>query len=214
MSRVPAASLARCETCAGALPLLARPDARYCSSPCRQSAYRARRRAELQRIAAEQAAHIPPELTGRHRWVRHAAKRPLRLDGKYASTIDASTWSDYPAAARSRLGEGIGFVLAPGDRILVVDLDHAVGTNGQVASWARRIIEALPTTYMERGRSGTGLHLWFRGEPLAGRRIRRGELALEVYSDRRYIIIGDRVPGTPLELAELPDAAGVIASLT
>jgi hypothetical protein len=26
--------------------------------------------------------------------------------------------------------------------------------------------------------------------------------------------VGDRVPGTPLELAELPDAAGLIASLS
>lgn len=66
---------------------------------------------------------------------------------------------------------------------------------------------------MERGRSGGGLHLWFRGEVPAGRRWRRGEVAVEVYSDRRYMIVGDRVPGMPLSLAELPDAAPRIASL-
>lgn len=96
---------------------------------------------------------------------------------------------------------------------MVIDLDHAVD-DGRVAPWAQRIVDRLPATYMERGRSGTGLHLWFRGEVPAGRRVRRGETAIEVYSDRRYMVVGDRVPGTPLELAELPDAAGVVASLS
>jgi hypothetical protein len=100
-----------------------------------------------------------------------------------------------------------------GDGIVVIDLDHAVEA-GELRPWAERIVDSLPPTYMERGRSGTGLHLWFRGAVPAGRRIRRGELAFEVYSDRRYIIVGDRVPGTPLELAVLPDAAGLVASLT
>ena len=125
---------------------------------------------------------------------------------------DPSTWSDFAAAAGATTGEGVGFVLTASDRIVVVDLDHAV-EGGRVLPWAQRIVDALPATFMERGRSGTGLHLWFRGEVPAGRRIRRGELAIEVYSDRRYMIVGDRVSGTPLELAELPHAAGVIASL-
>lgn len=212
MSYVPAATRTCCEVCSTPLPLRARSDARFCGATCRKAAERARRRAERERITAEQAARIPAELTSRHRWVRHAAKRPLRLDGKYASTIDASTWADFAAAASSRTGEGLGFVLAPGDGILCIDLDHAV-RDGQVLPWAACIVAELPATYMERGRSGTGLHLWFRGEPLAGRRIRRGEIAVEIYSDSRFMIVGDRVPGTPLELAELPDAAGVIASL-
>lgn len=134
------------------------------------------------------------------------------MDGRFAAVNDPSSWSDFDAAAAATAGEGFGFVLTPQDRIVVVDLDHAV-EGGRVLPWAQRIVDALPATYMERGRSGAGLHLWFRGEVPAGRRIRKDELAVEVYSDRRYIIVGDRVSGTPLELAELPDAAGVIASL-
>ncbi|MFP8944709.1 bifunctional DNA primase/polymerase [Streptomyces fenghuangensis] len=202
----------RCEHCAGPLPLTARADARYCSSPCRQAAYRKRRRAEQERVAVEQAARIPTELTARPRWVRHTGKVPLRTDGRFASVNDPSSWSDFATAASSSAGEGVGFVLTAGDRIVVVDLDHAV-ENGRVLPWAQAIVDRLPATYMERGRSGSGLHLWFRGSVPAGRRIRRGEKAVEVYSDRRYMIVGDRVPGTPLELAELHDAAGVIASL-
>lgn len=202
-----------CDRCAGPLPLLSRAGARFCSSPCRQASYRARRAAEQQRVASEQAARVPTELTGRARWVRYSSRKvPLRVDGRFASVNDPSSWSDFETASAAKAGQGFGFVLTASDRVLVVDLDHAV-VDGQVLPWAQRIVDALPPTFMERGHSGTGLHLWFRGEVPAGRRIRKNELAVEVYSDRRYIIVGDRVSGTPLELAELPNAAGVIASL-
>lgn len=209
---MPATRTTQCGRCASPLPILARADARYCGSPCRQADYRARCRDKATRVAAEQVAHVPQELTSRARWVRHVAKRPMRLDGKWASVTDPSTWSDFQSARTCERGDGIGFVLAAVDRIVVVDLDHAV-EDGWLLPWAQRIVDALPSTYMERGRSGTGLHLWFRGEVPAGRRIRKNELAVEIYSDQRYIIVGDRVAGTPLELVELPDAAGVIASL-
>lgn len=164
-------------------------------------------------MSGEQAARIPVELTECPRWVRYSSRKvPLRVDGRFAAVDNPSTWSDFPAVACSKAGEGVGFVLTAGDGIVVVDLDHAV-EGGRVLPWAQRIVDQLPPTYMERGRSGAGLHLWFRGAVSHGRRIRKGELAVEVYSDRRYIIVGDRVPGTPLELAELPDAAGLIASL-
>lgn len=203
----------RCLGCGDALPVLARRHAQTCGARCRQALSRARRRDRAARIAAETVARIPQELTSRARWVRHAAKRPMRIDGRWASVTDPSSWSDYASAQAATSGDGIGYVLTAGDGVVVIDLDHAV-EGGQVLPWAQRIVDALPATYMERGRSGTGLHLWFCGSVPAGRRVRRNELAVEVYSDGRYIIVGDRVPGTPLELAELPDAAGVIASLT
>lgn len=213
MPTAPAVRRTECEHCAGPMPLMARADARYCSAPCRQAAYRQRCRAERERVEEAQAARIPSELTERPRWVRYSARKvPLRTDGRFAAVDNPATWSDFPAAARATAGEGVGFVLTKGDRIVVIDLDHAV-EDGRVLPWAQAIVDQLPPTYMERGRSGTGLHLWFRGAVPHGRRIRRGELAVEVYSDRRYIIVGDRVPGTPLSLAELPDAAGLIASL-
>lgn len=200
------------------MPLLARADARFCSNACRQAAYRARRRAEQQRavverqrVAEEQAARIPSELTSRPRWVRYSSRKvPLRTDGRFASVSDPSSWSDYDAVVKASCGEGVGFVLTAGDGIVVVDLDNSV-KDGRVLPWAQAIIDRLPATYMERGRSGTGLHLWFRGSVPHGRRIRRGEVAVEVYGDRRYMIVGDRVPGTPLELAELP--AGALEAL-
>ncbi|OKH91492.1 bifunctional DNA primase/polymerase [Streptomyces uncialis] len=202
-----------CSRCSGPLPVVARADAQYCSGACRQAAYRARRAETRSRVQAEQAARVPSELRNRARWVRYSARKvPLRTDGRFASVDDPSSWSTYAAAVKASAGEGVGFVLTASDRIVVVDLDHAV-ERGRVLPWAQRIVDALPPTYMERGRSGGGLHLWFRGSVPSGRRWRRGEVAVEVYSDRRYMIVGDRVPGTPLGLAELPNAAARIASL-
>lgn len=213
MTSTASARRTQCEECAGPLPLMARADARYCGATCRKRASRARLAAEQERVAGEQAARIPAELTSRARWVRYSSRKvPLRTDGRFASVQDPSSWSDFQAAAGAQVGEGVGFVLTAGDGIVVVDLDHAV-EDGRVLPWAQAIVDRLPATYMERGRSGTGLHLWFRGAVPHGRRVRRGEVAVEVYSDRRYIIVGDRVSGTPLELAELPDAAGLVASL-
>lgn len=213
MTSTASARRTQCEQCAGPLPLMARSDALYCGATCRKRASRARIAAEQERVAGEQASRIPSELTARPRWVRYSSRKvPLRVDGRFASVDDPSSWSDFPAAVKATAGEGVGFVLTAGDGIVVVDLDHAV-EGGRVLPWAQAIVDRLPATYMERGRSGRGLHLWFRGAVPHGRRIRRGELAVEVYSDRRYMIVGDRVPGTPLELAELPDAAGLIASL-
>ncbi|MET8506808.1 bifunctional DNA primase/polymerase [Streptomyces sp. NPDC004787] len=193
------------------MPLLSRSTSLYCSNACRQAAYRERRRKAAARLADERAARIPVELTSRARWVRYSGRKvPLRVDGRFAAVNDPSSWSDFDAAVSATAGEGIGFVLTAHDRIVVVDLDHAV-EGGRILPWAQCIIGRLPATYMERGKSGTGLHLWFRGSVTAGRRVRRGEEAIEVYADRRYIIVGDRVPGTPLELAELPE--GVVEQL-
>lgn len=209
MTAIVAARRTECEQCAAPLPVMARADARYCGGTCRKRASRARIAAERDRVAAEQATRVPVELTARPRWVRYSShKVPLRVDGRFAAVDDPSSWSDFAAAVKATPGEGVGFVLAAGDGIVVVDLDHAV-TNGRVLPWAQAIVDRLPATYMERGRSGSGLHLWFRGSVPHGRRIRRGELAIEVYSDRRYMIVGERVPGTPLELAELPEGAAV-----
>lgn len=203
----------QCEQCAGPLPLMARADALYCGATCRKRASRARIAAERTRVEGEQAARVPAELRSRPRWVRYSLKKvPLRIDGRFASVQDPSSWSDFTAASKATTGEGVGFVLTASDGIVVIDLDHAV-EGGRLLPWAQAIVDKLPPTYMERGRSGTGLHLWFRGAVPAGRRFRRGQVAVEVYSDRRYMIVGDRVPGTPLSLAELPDAAGLIASL-
>lgn len=193
----------RCQQCTGPMPAMARRHAVVCSSRCRQAAYRARKR------AAERDA-VPAELTSRRRWVRRAAnKAPLTAAGLPASSTDPATWSTYRQAARSQAGVGLGFVLAEGDGIVCIDLDHCLD-RGRLADWAQPIVEQAAGTYIEMSPSGTGLHLWGLGTVGRGRRIRRGAVAIEVYGQGRYIAMGTRYDDAPMKLADL---TGLVDSL-
>lgn len=167
---------------------------RFCSTRCRVAAHRASRA-------------VPAQLRARERWVRRSAdKIPLRADtGRAASSTDPSTWTTYAAAARSSYGTGLGYVLADGDDVVVLDLDHAL-VDGEPKPWAREILDACPTTFAEVSPSGTGLHIWGRGRLERGRRIRRSDgAAIEAYSSGRYIALGHRYDQAPLKLADLTD---------
>jgi primase-polymerase (primpol)-like protein len=181
----------RCERCGGSLPVLARKDARFCSTRCRVAAHRAKPR-------------IPAELRERDRWVRRSsAKVPLTADGHAASSTDPGTWCDYETAKRSAAGAGLGFVLAAKDGIVCIDLDHCI-SGGRVADWAQAIVDACPPTYVEVSPSGTGLHIFGRGSLPRGRRIRRpGGIHIEAYSSGRYIAMGRRHGAAPPVLADL-----------
>lgn len=177
--------------------MMHRSDRKYCSRACEAMAYRARR--------AAQAPELPGELTARRRWVRRSAtKVPLTTSGRLASSTDPGTWSTYRQAEQSDIGDGMGFVLAAGDGIVCIDLDHCLAGSG-LAGWAKPIVEQAAGTYVEVSPSGTGLHLWGRGEVARGRKIRRGDVAIEVYGRSRYIAMGHRYANAPLVLADLSD---------
>jgi primase-polymerase (primpol)-like protein len=155
---------------------------------------------------------LPAELTRRRRWVRaDERKAPRRLDGGYASVTEPGTWTTYRAAATSEVGAGLGYVLAPGDRVVCVDLDHCL-TDGVLADWARVLLDRCPATFVEVSASGTGLHLWGRGTLEHGRRIRRDGSAVEVYGQGRYIAVtGTRFEDAPVKLADITE---LVDSLT
>ncbi|WTW96167.1 bifunctional DNA primase/polymerase [Streptomycetaceae bacterium NBC_01309] len=187
-----------CEHCGEALPKRARRNARFCDVTCRVAAHRARK--------AVDRPVFPRELTGRRRWVRRtAAKVPLTPSGRAASSTDPETWSSYAEACASRAGAGLGYVLADGDDIVCVDLDHCLDARGQLAEWAADVLRLLPASFTEVSPSGTGLHVWLRSPSRPGRRVRgAGGFAVEVYAHGRYIAVtGKRWAGTPLVLAEV-----------
>ncbi|WP_436788225.1 bifunctional DNA primase/polymerase [Yinghuangia sp. YIM S10712] len=193
-----------CAHCSGELPRKARRDAQFCSGACRMAVCRAR--AAARRDAGPE---LPQELTARRRWVRrNAAKVPLTPAGRAASSTDRATWSTFAAVSTSTAGEGVGFVLADGDGIVCVDLDHCVDGRGMLAPWAAKVLRTLPASFTEVSPSGTGLHVWLRSPSRPGRRVRRaGGYAVEVYARGRYIAMtGRRHPGTPLSLAEVDGA--------
>lgn len=187
------------------MPLTARTHASYCRAACRVAAHRARQAA---------VDPVPSAMKRRTQWVRYSARKvPLSVVGgrlRPASSTDRTTWSTYSTAARTPGGAGLGFVLDPVDGIMCIDLDHAL-VRGQLLPWAREIVNQLPATYVEVSPSGTGLHIWGRGVLARGRKIRRGEAAIELYDRGRYITVTRRpFEGAPPKLADL---SAVIAGL-
>ncbi|MCX4705661.1 DNA primase [Streptomyces sp. NBC_01373] len=180
-----------CEHCDGPMPITARSHARFCRPACRAAAHRA-------------ARTIPAELTSRPRWVRRtSSKVPLTVDGAAASSTDPESWSTYRAAARSTVGAGPGFVL-DGDGVVCLDLDHCLDSEGAVAGWARGILDAAGSTWVEVSVSGDGLHVWGHGELPHGRRITVGGGSVELYGTGRYIAVtGDTWGDTPRRLGDL-----------
>lgn len=188
----------RCEHCRNRLGARHAHNARYCSGRCRTAACRKRQ---------QTADPIPAEMRRRRQWVRHTGRKvPLSVvAGKVtaASSTVPETWASYRTAVRSSAGTGIGFVLSAEDRLVCIDLDHAIEA-GQLMPWAREIVDRLPETYIEVSPSGRGIHVWGYGEVGRGRRIRCGEVAVELYDRDRYICMTrERFEGAPSRLADL-----------
>jgi len=129
--------------------------------------------------------------------VRHEGKRPITVDGRPASSTNPATWSTYSEAARSKAGDGLGYVL--GDGIGCLDLDNCLDERGRPNEVARRILDRVPDAYVEISPSGRGLHVWGRAPEQPGRRHR----GYEVYSVGRYITVTGRVyqPGRLVDLS-------------
>jgi len=157
--------------------------ARFCSDKCRNYA-------RLRRLRSP----LPEQLTEKDRWVRRTrSKVPLTVTGEPASSTDPATWSTYSAAAASRKGIGLGFVL--GDGIACVDLDHVVTGDG-IDARALALIEKIKPFYVELSPSGDGLHAWLTSPSPTGRKRYRQEdgLSVEWYDSDRYITVtGERV---------------------
>lgn len=186
-----------CQNCGGDLPTRARRDTRTCSPRCR--------------VALHRAESLPVELTSRRRWVRHSAvKVPLTTAGRPASSTDPGTWTTYVEARRSVVGAGMGYVLAAGDGIVCIDLDHVL-VDGRPTREVQELLTSLPATYVEVSPSGDGLHVWGRGDLPRGRVVRRDGWSIEAYGTGRYITVtGRRWPGSPSRLADLSEVLSML----
>src|SRR5690606_22007534 len=110
---------------------------------------------------------VPAAMARRRQWVRYSSRKvPLAVRGPKlvpASSTDPSTWCTYLTARRSTVGAGLGFVLTREDRLVCIDLDHALDEQGRPLPWAQRILGRVPRTYIEVSPSGRGLHIWGYG---------------------------------------------------
>lgn len=178
-----------CDTCSARIPRTAAHNARFCSGACRQKAYRARRRP------------LPPEMTGRARWVRWEprlrngkwTKAPLTAMGGEARVNAPSTWTTFSRASAAATDGRVGIVL--GEGLGCIDLDDCIA-GGVIASWAQEIIDEhrSEALLVERSVSGKGVHIFLPIPEGPGRVIRDGERNIETYSQGRYIAVtGDRI---------------------
>lgn len=167
-----------CERCGGPLDLL-KPGRvpRFCSSPCRQAAYRDRQ------------PKVPTELLRQDRWVvwkpicrkGRLTKMPLQVDGSWASSTDPATWTSY---TKVRHLDRKGFVLGGG--IGCIDLDHCL-IDGVPTRAAVEFLAGLPSTYVEVSPGGDGLHVWGLLPEGPGTVRTVDGLSIETYSVGRYI---------------------------
>ena len=121
-------------------------------------------------------------------------KVPLSLSGHDLDVRDSRRWVSFEEARRSKVGTGFGIVLGGG--LGCIDLDKCID-GGKIAPWAKAIVDQhRDEAYLiERSVSGTGLHVFLPMAEGKGRRIRDGEVNIEIYSspDRYIAVTGDRL---------------------
>lgn len=165
------------------MPTRARRDARYCSTRCRVAAHRSR---------------PPAEMTARNRWVRHSKGVPVNEQCRTIAWSRAENHRSYREVCRHQHG-----IVLAGDGLAVIDLDDCLDEHGQPAAWARNILAAVPNTWVERSRSGRGLHIWGHGHIPRGRRLRDGVRKVELYSSGRFVAVTGRTYRGPRSLASI-----------
>jgi primase-polymerase (primpol)-like protein len=144
--------------------------ARFCCGACR--------------VAWHRAHSIPTELTSRRAWARADGKRPIQASGRAASSTDPTTWAPFTAVRASGAGDGFGVML--GDGLGCYDLDHV--TDDEAHAFIATVPE--PIVYVERSRSGEGVHVFIIAPESRG--WRRG--GVERYTRARFIrMTGNRL---------------------
>lgn len=164
-----------------------------------------------------QTDNIPAELRALPQWVGRRGKMPLNpATGEGAKAGKPSTWGTLEQAiegVNTGRFDGIGFEFATGGGIVGIDLDHVVDPEtGEVQSWALEIVQRMDS-YTEYSPSGTGLHIFVRGDiPSSGRKKTlnkdTGE-AVEMYKEKRYFT----VTGSPFLPAPIADRPAELAAL-
>lgn len=178
-----------CEICGARLDIPTRGRSpRFCSDRCRQKACRARKQTKL-----------PQRLRKLPRWTAAKGKRPMTTDGRPASSTDPLTWTSYSNVKDKPHG------IMLGGGIACIDLDQCLNHRGEIADWAREIIEAVPKAVIEKSLSETGLHIFGLLPETPGKR--KG--CAEIYSRQRFIRTTENIYRT----GELIDLAPAITTI-
>jgi len=140
---------------------------------------------------------FPPELAALPQWVcwrlepgdkGRDTKIPYNpKTGNKASSINPDTWTTLETAQealRQHGYTGLGFMFTTEAGIVGVDIDHCI-IDGALNDTAAAIVARVPATYMEISPSGTGLHIFLRGE-MPGNGSKNSKSGVEMYAHSRY----------------------------
>jgi putative DNA primase/helicase len=159
---------------------------------------------------------LPPELKLREQWVlwryelRDGKKTKVPYNARTsrrAAATDPETWCLFIEALEtweSGQYDGIGYVFSEEDPYAGIDLDKARDPKtGAVAEWATEWVEAFGG-YAEVSPSGTGLHIFVRGQAPNRKNQKAG---VEAYSAKRFFTFtGDAISDT----SEIPERQDVL----
>lgn len=172
-------------------------------------------------------ANIPIELRKIPRWVmwsfvevgeddsKRWAKMPLQTTGRYASSTNPDTWTDFISVEQAYLTnrfDGIGFVFSADDNLVGVDLDDCY--DNQSGSFINAAMQQLSTKfegYMEVSPSGTGVKIFTRSRPFASHADH--SIGFEAYSKGRFFTVtGQHISGVIPD--DEQDLTGIIPERT
>lgn len=137
--------------------------------------------------------YIPEEMKKLKRFV---GWRKENLNGKVAklpfSLIDekangwnmAERWVNFNDAKNKN--RPLGFVLVEEDKIVCIDLDHAI-QDEELSPMAKEIIEKFIGTYMELSQSEKGIHIFVKGT--IPKNLNLSSEGIELYKNNRYIAL-------------------------
>jgi hypothetical protein len=162
--------------------------------------------------------NIHPDLLALRQWVGwrmemnedgKPTKRPYNpKNGRLADATDPDDWDEFNAAVAGakRFGlHGVGCCFSDDDAFTGIDIDNCRNPEtGVIAGWAQAIINQC-ASYTEISPSGTGVHIWVRGNLPSGSRcvFRTAFGKVEIYSRERYFTVtGIHLAGTPQTINE------------
>lgn len=166
---------------------------------------------DLQKNIPEEMRNIPNWCVYRTKWDEEKGKKSKYIlspiTGKWASTKDPGTWTDFDSAvsyAKENRCSGVAFALGGG--ISCIDLDKCFNEKDEMSALAKRLTTELAGTYIERSVSGNGLHIFVKDDLLAKSKYRnRAETPdgeLEVYSSGRFMSMTGDVFGEKHDLTQ------------
>lgn len=175
---------------------------RFCSSACRQKAYRSRK-AGINSTSKSLVEVFPEPMASVTNWVRADGKRPICVDGTPASTTSPTTWSPLHEVLSSTVGDGFGIMLGNGAGIACHVLSNALDGDGVLVDWAVKVLVGIESPlFVEVSQNRRGLHVFVKSDERPGaRRIMPGGGRHEFYSKGRFI----RTTGEDFHLTRFAD---------